>query len=69
LAWKALFHAWLDWRSCALIVRDEKMPTPSAPDKPDPMRPTKQITVNYVPAPYPNYSPAIIKMKPGECQV
>jgi FtsP/CotA-like multicopper oxidase with cupredoxin domain len=51
-----------------LIVRDEKMPMPPAPDKPDPMRPTKQITVNYIPVPYPNYPPAIIKMKPGERQ-
>jgi FtsP/CotA-like multicopper oxidase with cupredoxin domain len=50
------------------VIRDEKMPLPSASDKPDPMRPTKQLSINYVPVPYPKYPPAIIRMNPGERQ-
>jgi FtsP/CotA-like multicopper oxidase with cupredoxin domain len=51
-----------------LVVRDEKMPDPSPSDKPDPNRPTKQLSINYVPVPFPNYPPAVIKMKPTERQ-
>jgi FtsP/CotA-like multicopper oxidase with cupredoxin domain len=47
-----------------LVIRDEKMPEPSAAEKADLNRPTKQLSINYVPVPYPNYPPAIIKMKP-----
>lgn len=50
------------------VVRDEKMPDPSSTDKPDPNRPTKQLSINYVPVPYPNYPPAVIKIKPMERQ-
>ena len=49
-----------------LVIRDENMPAPT--EKPDPNRPTKQLSVNYVPVPYPKYPTAIIKMKPGERQ-
>jgi FtsP/CotA-like multicopper oxidase with cupredoxin domain len=51
-----------------LVIRDEKMPEPSAEEKSDPNRPTKQLSINYVPVPYPKYPPAIIKMKPLERQ-
>ncbi len=50
------------------VVRDEKMPAVTGPGKPDPMRPTKQLSVNYVPVPYPNYPTPTVKMKPGERQ-
>ncbi|HEX4322124.1 MAG TPA: multicopper oxidase domain-containing protein [Acidobacteriaceae bacterium] len=32
-------------------------------------KPAKDLSVNYVPAPYPDYTPAIIEMKPGERQL
>jgi FtsP/CotA-like multicopper oxidase with cupredoxin domain len=48
------------------VIRDEKMPAPSAAEKSDPLRPTKQLSINYIPVPYPKYPPAVIKMKPGE---
>lgn len=32
-------------------------------------KPAKDLTINYVPAPYPNYPPDIISMKPGERQL
>jgi FtsP/CotA-like multicopper oxidase with cupredoxin domain len=47
------------------VIRDEKMPEASDADKVDPNKPTKQLSINYVPVPYPNYPPAVIKMKPG----
>lgn len=50
------------------VVRDEKMPESSASQKPDPNRPTKQLSINYVPVPYPQYPPAVIQMKPMERQ-
>jgi FtsP/CotA-like multicopper oxidase with cupredoxin domain len=31
--------------------------------------PAKDLSINFVPVPYPNYQPAIIKMKPGERQI
>jgi FtsP/CotA-like multicopper oxidase with cupredoxin domain len=46
-----------------LVLRDEKMPSATS-DKGDPNRPTKQLSINYVPVPYPKYPPAVIKMKP-----
>ena len=51
-----------------LVIRDEKMTSPAPNEKPDLNRPTKQLSVNYVPVPYPKYPTAIIKMKPGERQ-
>ena len=50
------------------VIRDEKMPDPTATEKPDPKRPTKQLSINYVPVPYPGYPPAVITMKPLERQ-
>lgn len=50
------------------VIRDEKMPEPSAAEKSDLNRPTKQLSINYVPLPYPKYPPAIIKMKPLQPQ-
>ena len=50
------------------VIRDEKMPEASASEKADPNRPTKQLSINYVPVPYPKYPPAVIKMKPLERQ-
>ena len=50
------------------VIRDQKMPGPSASDKPDPLRPTKQLSINDIPVPYPRYPPAVISMKPGERQ-
>lgn len=47
-----------------IVVRDEKMPEPSAAEKLDPKRPTKQISINNILLPYPKYPPAVIKMKP-----
>ncbi len=51
-----------------LVIRDEKMPSLAAGDKPDPNRPTKQISINNIPVPYPSYPTPVIKMKPGERQ-
>jgi len=50
------------------VIRDEQMPEGSAAEKADPNRPTKQLSINYVPVPYPKYPPAVIKMKPLERQ-
>ncbi len=50
------------------VIRDEKMPEASSAEKADLNRPTKQLSINYVPVPYPQYPPAIIKMKPLEAQ-
>jgi FtsP/CotA-like multicopper oxidase with cupredoxin domain len=32
-------------------------------------KPAKDLSINFVPVPYPNYPPALIEMKPGERQV
>ena len=32
-------------------------------------KPAKDLSINFVPVPYPNYPPAIIKMRPGERQL
>lgn len=50
-----------------LLIRDESMPATPATAAPasDPNKPTKQLSVNYVPVPYPQYPTAVIKMKPG----
>lgn len=50
------------------IIRDEKMPEASNAEKADPKRPTKQLSLNNVPVPYPEYPPAIVKIKPLERQ-
>ena len=46
-----------------LIIRDQNVagnPTPGGPV------PSWDVTLNYIPIPYPSFTPAIIKMKPGE---
>jgi FtsP/CotA-like multicopper oxidase with cupredoxin domain len=50
------------------VIRDEQMPAPTAGEKADSTRPTKQLSINYIPVPYPEYPPAVIKMKPLERQ-
>ena len=50
------------------VIRDEKMPDPSDSEKADLNRPTKQLSINYIPVRYPKYAPAVIKMKPLERQ-
>ena len=49
-----------------LVVRDEWMPPAGASDKPDSNRPTKQLSLNYVPIPYPDYPPPVIRMRPNQ---
>ena len=46
------------------VIRDEWMPEPSELEKGDPNRPTKQLSINYIPVAYPNYPPAVVRMKP-----
>jgi FtsP/CotA-like multicopper oxidase with cupredoxin domain len=50
------------------VIRDEKMPDPSDSEKADPNRPTKQLSINYIPVSYPKYQTPVIKMKPLERQ-
>jgi FtsP/CotA-like multicopper oxidase with cupredoxin domain len=51
-----------------LVIRDEKMPALADSATFDPNRPTKQLSVNNIPVPYPNYPAAIINMRPNERQ-
>jgi FtsP/CotA-like multicopper oxidase with cupredoxin domain len=51
-----------------LVIRDEKMPELPSSANFDPTRPTKQLTINNIPVPYPKYPPAVINMKPNERQ-
>jgi FtsP/CotA-like multicopper oxidase with cupredoxin domain len=53
-------------RERVLVIRDEWMSAPTASDRADPKRPTKQLSLNYVPVPYPKYPPGVINMRPGE---
>ena len=48
-----------------LVVRDNVVPGDDLPDD----APAKDLSLNYVPVPYPNYPPARIMMKPGETQL
>jgi len=32
-------------------------------------KPAKDLSINFVPVPYPDYRPAVIEMKPGEQQL
>jgi FtsP/CotA-like multicopper oxidase with cupredoxin domain len=52
-----------------LIVRDSKMPASSPSQVLDANTPTKDISLNFVPIPFPKYPPAIIQMKPSERQL
>lgn len=49
------------------VIRDEKMPEVSAAQT-DANRPTKELSVNYVPVPYPKYPSAVVRMRPSERQ-
>ncbi len=51
-----------------LVIRDEQMPDTSPSDRLDQNRPTKQLSINYIPVPYPKYPTPIIEMKPFERQ-
>jgi FtsP/CotA-like multicopper oxidase with cupredoxin domain len=51
-----------------LVVRDQKMPPVSPTQKSDANTPTKDLSINFIPVPYPKYPPAVIKTKPGERQ-
>ena len=46
-----------------LVIRDQ---TVAANPQPDTVVPAWDISLNYVPVPYPSYTPAVIKMKPGQ---
>jgi FtsP/CotA-like multicopper oxidase with cupredoxin domain len=48
-----------------LIVRDEWMPSGSPMGAGSAPRPTKQLSINYVPLRYPTYTPARLEMRPG----
>jgi len=48
-----------------LIVRDERMPNGAPGSAADLQRPSKQLSLNYVPVPYPRYLPARLQMQPG----
>ncbi len=48
-----------------LVVRDNVVPGFDLPDD----APAKDLSLNYVPVPYPKYTPAQIAMKPGERQL
>jgi FtsP/CotA-like multicopper oxidase with cupredoxin domain len=51
-----------------LIVRDQKMPPDSPSASSDPNKPTKELSLNFIPVPYPSYPPGVIRMKPSERQ-
>lgn len=48
------------------VICDEWMPAPAAAEKTDPSQSAKQLSINYVPIPYPKYPPAVIRMRPRE---
>ena len=53
-----------------VIIRDQELPTAAVSGaKPDRNRPSKDLSINYVPVPYPNYPPAVFTTKPGEKQL
>jgi len=47
-----------------LIIRDQPMLDASVPSRSDPKKPTKDISLNYVPIRYPELTPAIIQVRP-----
>jgi len=49
-----------------LVIRDQNLANP--PPSNDPNEPSWDISLNYVPIPYPDYTPAIIQMEPGKNQ-
>jgi FtsP/CotA-like multicopper oxidase with cupredoxin domain len=50
------------------VFRDQMMPPPKPGAALDPGRPGKDLSVNFVPVPYPEYREAVIEMKPSERQ-
>ena len=50
-----------------LIIRDQILTRPT--DWNDPSQPSWDLSLNYVPIPYPDYPPAIIQMTPGARQL
>jgi FtsP/CotA-like multicopper oxidase with cupredoxin domain len=48
-----------------LIIRDQARLSPN-PSSVGPKPPSKDLSVNFIPVPYPQYPPAIIKTKPGQ---
>jgi FtsP/CotA-like multicopper oxidase with cupredoxin domain len=48
-----------------LVVRDNNIPS----NPTDPSAPSWDVSLNYVPIPYPTFSPAAINIKPGEQQL
>jgi FtsP/CotA-like multicopper oxidase with cupredoxin domain len=49
-----------------LIIRDQAMPGASFPSLSEPNKPTKDVSLNYVPVPYPNFPPAVIETRPAQ---
>jgi len=49
-----------------LVIRDQNVANP--PPSTDPNEPSWDISLNYVPIPYPEYTPAVIQMEPGQNQ-
>ncbi|HTF44721.1 MAG TPA: multicopper oxidase domain-containing protein, partial [Terriglobales bacterium] len=58
-----------------LIIRDQKIPLLSSPANPaaeiayPPERPSKDLSVNFIPVPYPKYPKAVVRMKPAQRQL
>jgi FtsP/CotA-like multicopper oxidase with cupredoxin domain len=51
------------------VIRDQDLINPNAsPAKSEPVLP-KNLSINYVPVPFPDYTPATIEMRPGERQL
>ena len=49
-----------------LVIRDQPMPNSSFPSLADPGKPTKDVSINYIPVPYPNFPPAVIETRPAQ---
>jgi FtsP/CotA-like multicopper oxidase with cupredoxin domain len=49
------------------ILRDQLL-APSQADNPDPLKPSWDISLNYVPVKFPKYLPAVVQTAPGERQ-
>jgi FtsP/CotA-like multicopper oxidase with cupredoxin domain len=47
-----------------LIIRDQAIPHGSFPAIAEPNKPTKDVSVNYIPVPYPKFPPAVIETRP-----
>ena len=49
-----------------LVIRDQLMAHPSLPSQNDPNKPTKDLSLNYVPIRYPELTPAVIETRPHQ---